>query len=81
MPPRRKWRLLTRRRRTPTIPGRRRTRKGREEEAVEGDEKEKLGQEKGCYCLLSFALWCGQFQAPSPHQICFVLGAGNTKLA
>ncbi len=35
-------------------------------EEKEGDNKEKPRQEKGCRCLQSFTLWCGQFQVPSP---------------
>ncbi len=42
----------------------------KEEVAVE-EEEVKPGQEKGCRCLQSFALQCGQFQVPSPHQFIF----------
>ncbi len=47
------------------------------------DEKETPGQEKGCCCLQGFALRCGQFQLPSPHQFFsfFVVGAEDLKLA
>ncbi len=50
------------------------------EEEDRDDEKEKPGQEKKCH-LQRFALRCGQFQVPSPHQFYFLLFVVDLKLA
>ncbi len=61
-------RMTPRRRTTRRTPGRRTTDAAEEEV---GDE-----EEKRCHCLQSFALWCGQFRVPSPHQFLFFLWWG-----